>query len=370
MRKKTTLSLLLIFVLSLCTYVPSAIAEVYALTINKAIELALLHSPEVKQAENKVDLAYRTEIVKKQEKESAYTRVVGTPFFSEALEADYKMKKKIWQYAQDDLSDAQVALEKTKEKVKYTAENQYLTILNLQNQLAVLQDSLAFQTKLVKIENIKYKLGLSTQLELQQARERVEATQNSLQEVKDTLTTLYWSFNRLIGQEINIPFRLAPVAFSPVKYNVNKEEGLEQAKEASLALEQFNRLMEDKKEDKKDLKPGSSDQCLLLETEMRQIELNIDALNFGIEAGMKQAWDKVELAQKKLLEAKNKYGVQKLNCTYQEQQYSVGLIPQIALDTGAMELKQAEINYEKAVYDYYLATRELSLAQQGIMLEK
>ena len=367
MRKKIALSLLFVFVFSLGVYVPSAKAEVETLTIKKVVELALLHSPELKQMQNKLELAYRTEIVKRQEKDRAYAWWETSRFQAQALEADYRGKKKMWEMAEDDLSDTKTSLEQMEKRVEYEAENLYLTILNLENKTKILEDAVKLQTRLVQVERVKLKLGLSTKLQVQQVQEKAEITQNSLKELKDNLTTLYWQFNRMIGEEVDTLFYLAPVAFSPVKHS-GKEEGLEQAKEASLALEQFNRLLEDTRKDKRDLAPGNSDRSLLFEAQIRQLELNIDDYSFGLETGLKRAWEKIELTQKKLIEAKNKYEKAKLNQEYQEKQYAVGVLPEIALDSGALELKQAMSTYEQMVYDYYLATRELALAQQGIML--
>jgi hypothetical protein len=365
MQKKVVAVLL--FVFSLGIYAPVATAEAETLTINKVVELAVLHSPELKQMKNKVELAYRTEIVSKQAKEWAYYSWEHSRFQNPALEADYRAKKKMWENAQDDLSDVKTSLEQTEKRIEYDAENLYLTILNLKNKRGILEDAVKLQTRLVQVERVKLKIGLSTKLQVQQVQETAETTQNSLKELKDNLTTLYWQFNRMIGQEVDTPFQLASVAFSPVKYS-GKEEGLEQAKEASLALEQFNRMLKDTRKDKRDLAPGNSDRSLLFEAQMRQLELNIDDYSFGLETVLKRAWEKIELAQKKLIEAKNKYEKAKLNQEYQEKQYAVGVLPGIALDSGVLELKQAMSTYEQMVYDYYLATRELALVQQGIVL--
>lgn len=347
--------------------VSPASAEVYTITLNDAVKLALIHSPEVKKAENNYEIAYRTEMVKKQEKEQAYTNWESTRFIMEAFEADYRAKKKLWEYAKDDVGDKQKVLEQTKEKVKYNTEKQYLSILNLKNQLEVLQDTVDLQLRLVKIESLKYDLGLSTNLQLQQVRERVATYQNMQQEMRNTLETVQWNFNRTIGRKPEEKLNFAPVAFSPITYTKSQKEGLEQAKNESLALEQFNRMIENKKEDRRDLNPaGNSDKCLLLETEMHQIELNIDDVNFGIETGMKVAWEKVELAKEKLNNARTSYDSKKIDYEYRMLQYQVGLIPELSAIQGKIELKQAASDYEKAVYDYYLVTRELALSQQGI----
>ena len=368
MQKKIALSLLLVFVFSLFAYVPSAVAAGKTLTINKAVELALLHSPEVQKAQNNWELAYRTEIVKKQEKESAYAWFETSQFTALPLEADYRAKKKMWEAAQDNLSDTKVTLEQIEKKVEYQTESLYLTILKLENQLKLIGDTVKLQTRLVQIERVKAALGLSTKLQVQQAQGTAEATQNVCQELKDTLTTCYRNLNRFIGEEAQAPLQLCAVGFSPVKYNVQKEEGLEQAKEASLALEQFNRMLEDTKKEKRDLAPGSSDQSLLYEAQMRQLELNIEDLHFGIETGLQRAWEKIELTQKKLIEAKNKYEKVRLQQAYQQKEYAVGMLPEIALAMGALELQEAGSAYEQLVYDYYLSARELALAQQGITL--
>jgi outer membrane protein TolC len=368
MKKKFFATLVLSTVLFFAC-VPPASAAVYTITLNEAVKLALVHSPEIKKAENNYEIAYRTEIVKKQEKEKAYTNWESTRFSAVAFEGDYRAKKKLWEYAKDDVEDKQVILGQTKEKTEYNIENQYLNILTFKNQLEVLQDTVEFQLRLVKIESVKCDLGLSTTLQLQQTREKVAVYQNQLHEMRNTLEMLQRNFNRTIGRKPEELINFAPVAFSPVTYTNNKKEGLEQAKNESLALEQFNRLIENKKEDKSDLdRAGNSDKYLLIETEMQQIELNIDDVNFGIETGMKAAWEKVELAKEKLNKARTSYDSTKKDYEYRLLQYQVGLTPELLIIQGEIELKQAVLDYEQAVYGYYLATQELALAQQGIAL--
>jgi hypothetical protein len=41
----------------------------------------------------------------------------------------------------------------------------------------------------------------------------------------------------------------------------------------------------------------------------------------------------------------------------------------MVVSQSKIEINNAENNYEKATYDYYLATKKLSLAQKGLLIQ-
>jgi len=368
MKKRHSVMVFILIVTMLVTLTPSVMAEAETITIYQAIDLALVNSPDIKKAQNTVDLADINELNSKIAYNSAYTRWAGTNFNNSGYQADDKAKRLAWEGAQDSLGDAKKSMDNTRETVKYNVESQYLTLLNNENQIKVLAKTVAKNQTLVKIEMIKNELGLSTAILVGQAQIRLESSQNQLKSLKDSLSTLYWVFNRTIGKDTNNQVTLSPVAFTEVNYNEDTQDSTKSAKNVSLALTQYNRTVTKKQNDIADIGSNSSEQTKLLEVQIGQTELSINDTNYNIEVGIKTAFEKMNSAQKNLFAAKNAYDVAKINYDQLKLQYDLGMIAKVSLDDLDITLDQALNSYEKATYDFYLATRELALAQKSIFV--
>lgn len=351
----------------LASLASQALADTYTLTLKDAIELALKNSPDIKKAEANLEYADITALNAKLDYESAYTKWAGSYFKASAFEADSKAKRKAKEAAEDNLDYAKTTLDNTRETIKYDVESQYLKILNMEDQLRNMENTLQVKQNQVKIEKIKRDLGLSSNLQVDQAQEKAEATANQLQGLKDSLSSMYWNLSRTIGKEPQVKLVLLPVTFQPVKYE-DRQTGLNSAVQISLALEQYNRDIENKKEELDELNENSSEKAQKLEVEIKQKMLSINDATYSIEIGTKQAFEKMELAKKKIIETQNAYLNMKTNYSYLEKQYDLGLIPKLSLDEAKLGLDQAHASYVKATYDYYLATREVTLAQKAIFI--
>jgi outer membrane protein TolC len=369
MRKYLISLIALLALLSIIVLPVTVSAEGSTIRLEDAIELALIHSPDIKAAETSVELADITLLNNKLAYESSYTSWAGSFFKNDAFQADSKAKREIWEASKDVLEDAKKALENNKEQVKYNIESQYLSILNMGNQIKLQEQSLDIQINTNNIELLKYDLGMSTNLEIQQLRDKTETMQNTLISMKNSLSTLYWQFNRSIGRKPSMTTKLIPVTFQPVSYEDNEEEALKNAYSESLALEQFSRMIEDKKQDIIDLNENSSEKAQKLRVEIEQTEQNLDNTSYGIELGLKTAREGMELAKKTLIEKQNSYNYQKNIFENKKMQFDLGIISEMVVSQSKIEINNAENNYEKATYDYYLATKKLSLAQKGLLIQ-
>lgn len=367
MKAKKIIAFILLNLFLFTVHTNVLLAETTTITLDEAIELALKNSPDIKKVRTDLELADITALNAKLDYESAYTKWAGTNFNNAAFEADDKAKRKIWEAAEDNLKDARRLVEDTPEKVKYGVETQYLTIMNSKSQLEVLEAQLKNLQNKVRIEKVKLDLGLSTSLQVSQLSVQTDSAANSLRLAQNSLSNMYMEFNRTIGKELNNPVQLAPVFFEEVKYD-DKTASEKAALATSLLLQQYNRNIKNKTQDAKDLNENSSEKAQKLKVEIEQLKLSVENTTYDIQNAVKAAFDKMELALKKINEQKLNMETTKNNYENLRIQYELGIISQQTFNEASALTTQAESAYEKAVFDYYLATREAALAQKAIFV--
>ncbi|WP_034420608.1 TolC family protein [Thermanaerosceptrum fracticalcis] len=340
----------------------------YVLTLSEAKKLAVIHSPEIKKQEAVIDLAE----VNKRDSWIAYEQARANyqnfGINSDTLKNAMENAKKGYDAAGYAYDDANVNLENLKLKVEYDTENTYLSLLNIENNIKNLEESYRLQKEMVKIESLKMALGLSTKTLLDQQIQKSMDLEKQLQNLYDSKKTLKWQLNRSIGRNPEDQLELAPVTFEAVKYD-NQQFSEQKAEDTSLAIQQYNRIIEDKNKEIEQKRYNASDKVEKLTLEVKQTELFKNDTEYSIKLAIKNIHEKLYLAQKTLVDNRGKYDMAKHNYEIQLTQYELGVISKIAKENSLNALHQAQAAYEKAVYDYYLAARELALAEQGILLK-
>lgn len=331
------------------------------LTVSQAIELAQKYSPEIEKQNVANELARvneRDAWITYEQARGAYQSNIGSKTAMENA-------KKAYDAAVYANSDGKVSKENLNLKIAYDMETLYLNIISADNNIKLAEANYKLQTMAVRIEKVKLSLGLSTQYLVDQQIQKSMDLSRQLQSLYDSRKALGWQLNKTIGRDLDAPFELVSVTFQEVSYDP-QQESLDKAKEASLAIDQYNRTIEDKQKETEGKRATASDKVEKLELEIKQTSLLRADSEYGIKLSLKNSYDKLGIAQQKLSDYRSNYDTAKQNYDNQKIQYELGLISKIAFDTNEIALTQAQINYERAVYDYYLAAREVSLAEKGI----
>lgn len=367
MKKLISFILILVMLLFQC---PVLLAETTGsiLTMSKAKELAVRYSPDIKKQEAANNLAAvneRDAWVSYEQAKAAYENTGGRV---DSINAAMEAAKKAYDAAIYANSDGKVILADLKEKVEYNTEKLYLNILNMESNIKMMEYNYKLQADMVKIEILQMDIGLSTKFMLDQQIQKSMELEKQLKSLYDSYKSLKWQMNRSIGREPEAPLQLTAVTFNPSEYE-NEQVGLEKAKQASLAIKQFNRTVEDKSKEIQEKQYTASDKVERLDLEIKQINLMKDDVEYGIKMSLKSIYEKLYLTQKNLVNNRSLYDVAKQNYENNKLQFELGVIPKVVFDSSSISFEQARANYEKAVYDYYLAAREASLAEKGILLD-
>lgn len=360
-------TLLLILTIMLLPLPLQAAESGGVITLSQAKALAVRDSPDIEKQKVTNELTRineRDAWIAYEQAKAAYQNSGGKV---DSLKIAMDNAKKAYDAAVYANSDGKVSQENLNKKIEYDVESQYLNLLNMDNNIKIAEKNYQLQTTNVNIESLKMHLGLSTKFLLDQQIQKAMQVEKQLQATYDTHKTLKWNFNRTLGRDLAAPFELAPVSFNPVKHE-NQQAGELKAIDSSLAVDQFNRTVEDKQKEIQDKLYTASDKVEKLDFEIKQTSLLKSETEYQLKLKMKNLHEKLYLAQKTLVDNRSIIDMAKLNYEISQQQYELGMISKLALSVSEVSYLQTQANYEKAVYDYYLAAREVSLAEDGIYI--
>jgi len=339
----------------------------YVFTLSEAKELALQNSPKI------TNRLVNDELVRVNERdawiayEQAKANYQNTGGKIDAYKNAMDAAKKAYDAAVYAREDGRISLDILKKQIEYETESQYFSHINMINTVKIMEESYKMQANLSKIESVKLNLGMSTQFAVDAQRQKTMEMERQLTSLYNTQNTLKWEFNRSLGRLPEEPLELAPVTFEAVQHE-NQQAGEAKAKEASLAIDQYNRSVKDKNNEVQDYLDNASDKVERIKLEIKQIKLFQENTEYGIELSMKALHENLYLAQKALVDSRATFDMAKKNFEAQELQYDLGVISKLIFDAEKAAYLQKQADYEKAVYDYYLATRQVGLAEIGIFL--
>ncbi len=408
MKKFVSLLTLIVFLFS-CIPLQAAETEddTYTLTLQDAIAKTLLNSPDLKKADVMVDTVKKNksdtkDIYDDMKNKSNATgasihrqlntvnAILGSlPAEAVAEKASWQVTKQALATSLDSLNnldesieeienvndqlhdaydDARVAREDAEKKVSFGVEKLYLSMLNLDDYIKLQEDNISFRYKMLDIEKVKQQNGLSTAVKVEKVAQEVMDEQQVLKNLRSTQSLLTYQMNRNIGRPWDAPLKLAPVGLEGVKTR-DLEAGYESALDNALAIEQLKRTIKNKKDDFRKYK-GNSTKTDKINIEMKDTELTLDTTEYNIKSTLEDLHNKLNVAQKVLADARSKLGTTEVEYDQTKTLYEQGMALPVHLTGSKLALGKAQLEYTKAKYDYYLAARELELAEKGIFLKK
>lgn len=371
MRKLILVVLVFLYILFL-PYAVFADTNVVRLTLDDAVDLAVKNSPDIKNADLAIEQARvnrdATTEVANAAAARAQTAYVMAPYQSstDALVSAGNSMIRTAQQGRDAYADSIENKNIIIEKVKYNTEEQYFAIININNSIKLQEASLNEIRQSVVTERIKHQIGMSTALMVQQQENKAldaGVILDNLYKSKDMMLT---NFRRELGISQDKGLELSSIELKPVAVNKNNDtEKL--ALDASLLLQQLNRSIQYKKDDIAALR-GTN-----LELDQYAVGANITEQQvidskYNIKVAVKNVLNRIDTGLQTLTYNRVKYDTVQADAQAIKIQYQLGMISKNQLNLFQISYDQAKNAYEKSVYDYYLATRQLELAQKSIFV--
>lgn len=364
MKKEKHIIIAILFVLSVALCPFSAAAEEVKINLQQAKELAQKYSITIQQHQLNLDKADKA----KRDADDNYSKIVAN-YFTEAQETMVVNAREAYRAALNAYSDSKTLYENIKTALDYDVEALYLTILNAENELKLMEYDLRTQADLVKLERLKLELGMSTDSKVRQVELALDSLHSAHNSANIQLQNYKATMNRLMGREPNTPLILDPV----VELNFNKEIGsleetYKKVTDNYLALKQYERIISEKEKDKDWYGYNQSDKIENLNNTIKEAKIARDNTEKALKQSVIAIYDKISMFQRNITNTQSNLEVARRNYEFDQQKYKLGMISPLELKTSEKALEVARKNYSKAEYDYFLSLRELELAEKGIIL--
>ncbi len=292
---------------------------------------------------------------------------VGLASASEAgAEGSTKALKKVLEKSKDAVADTKRAKEDTIKQVELTVEQLYTAILAMEDQVELLKRNCQYYDKLIKIEETKRELGLSSEVDLNKVYTQDKDINNKYTQLQDSLKLSKMQLNDIMGRPLEYNLKLTPFIVGPVTPHGEVNELTEKALDNTATIGQQQRDINDMKDDLDDLSDSNEEE--VQKAQINQAKLNLEKTKVDITNGIKSLMADLEAKEKDYKLKHSEFAIAKQNYEHDKVRYGLGTISQIQYQASELTYQEKLNAYSKASYDYFINRQKLKLASEGIML--
>lgn len=263
---------------------------------------------------------------------------------------------------QDDYEATVRQLRNTEDQMVLGAETMYVSILELQNNDAQLQRSLAAMNRTVQEMELRYDLGQISALQLQQTKSGQTQLKSSLETVEMNLDNLIVQLEAIIGAEQTGALKLSEVPeITDAQIDaMDLEKDLAAAKEVSYDLYSAQKTLNDAKEtydDTVDSTGSNSYQRKSAEHTWKAAQYTYEAAVQSFELSFRTAFNAVGDQQQILKASQTALALQQDTYASMELKYQQGSISKNALQDAKDDLDDAQTAVDTARHNLFTAYR-------------
>lgn len=291
----------------------------------------------------------------------------GLASASEAgAEGSTKALKKVLENSKDALADTKRAKEDTIKQVELTVEQLYTAILTMEDQVEFLKKNCQYYDKLIKIEETKKELGLSSEVDLNKVYTQAKDMNNKYTQLQASLKISKMQLNDIMGRKLEYNLKLTPFIVGPVTPHGEVKDLTDKALENTATIGQQQRDINDMKDDLDDLSDSNEEE--VQKAQINQAKLNFEKTKVDITNGIKSLMADLEAKEKDYRLKHSEFAIAKQNYEHDKVRYELGTISQIQYQASELSYQEKLNAYTKASYDYFINRQKLNLASEGIML--
>ena len=251
-------------------------------------------------------------------------------------------------------------------QVEYSVKSMIYNIFELEDSISLLEKTIEKQENDVKIAEVKYRLNMITETELDSAKTTLDSSKLQLESIKQSLASVKISIKQLMGYDV-----LKEISFEKPEYEVEELEieDLESTINSSLETnvsalsskiqykqKENNYILATKtsffsKDEKKDAKKDYSDAEFRLNNEINSIKENMVILYNQVKEKEKET----DIAKEELDSADSQFEQAKT-------MYEVGLISKNTYDGYELSFINAENTYKSKIKEEILLKNRWEIA--------
>lgn len=333
-------------------------------TLQEAIEYALEHNKELRDAEEDIKKA-KVALDSAQESRRAEEK---SDFRMKGYEGDRLLGGYYEKQAEQGIELLTKQKEQKKESLKYDLEKLFYDIKTTKDKAEYIRESIKRMEQQIAIEELKINLNMSTQLVLDTVKLQKDALVNQLSNLEYALAGYYTALKTKLGIDPLAEVEITPVSTTYAEYVPKDiEEAYKSALENNisiLAAKQRVELLELDLEIVKKYYTLGFKTYRDNEIDLRKARDDYDILQKTTRDQLKLLFDDIAIKKSEYLNKKEALAKAEFNYKIAQLKFLLGLISRISLMDEHLSLMNSRIEEETALQKYILSARmyELSYA--------
>ena len=254
--------------------------------------------------------------------------------------------------------------------LELTATYLYLNILELEDTSALLDANLALIQKNKIVVELQQSMGMATAQNMDQITLSLNQLVASKNNVNAGLSTLKRLLNNLMGNELDMDFKLADYSLSVEKVSapIITEEIIKTTLKNSLSYEQKTRTYDTAKSDLKDAKNDTASNDTTIQTltnDATSARLEMESEEVSVRNTLNNKRNNIIAAENAYTNALIAHDTAQKSLTYSRLRYDLGLISALQLQNEQATALDKENALTAATNDYYFALKDYELYTNG-----
>lgn len=257
-----------------------------------------------------------------------------------------------------------------REGIKLSIASTFFGLLMSQEQLDLMKSNLENQKAETNNAKIRYDLGLISEDEYEDATRDLTKLEEDIALAEKQLKNDKASFALTIGIAYNDDYQIVTPELGEVtllKQQKPTEELIYNSYNMVNARTQL-RIAEDNFDYVEDLDDPTDEQEDKAEIDIEVAKLNIESLEVELENAINAMFAQVESQYKAVKDAEKELTYAKEDIADTQLYYDLGLLSKKDYESSSLAVKQAELTYNSAKYQYYLLKQKVDSLGEGVIL--
>lgn len=258
-----------------------------------------------------------------------------------------------------------------RESMEVSISSSFLGLMMTQDQIDFMKATLATQQSQANAAKARYELGLISLDEYEEAEHDLKDLKTEIAQLERQLNNDKATFALTIGITYDEDYTLVKPEIDElalVEQQTSTEELIHNSYNmvnARTALQQA----EDKLDDLEDLVDNRREQDEdIAEIDVEIARLKVESLEADLEKAINNQFYQVQQQYQELVNLKEDFEVAQGDYDDLKLYYDLGLISKLEFDAANLNVKQAELAYNNANYQYYLLTKQIEALGEGVII--
>ncbi|NLY79818.1 MAG: TolC family protein [Lysinibacillus sp.] len=245
----------------------------------------------------------------------------------------------------------------------------FLNLIMIEDQINFMKDTLETQKQQVEATKIKFQLGLVSRKDFDKATREITELESKIAQLENQLKTEKANFAASIGVTYTGDYTLVKPELGNLVL-VTQQKSTEELIKNSYNMENARNTISVKEkvlERIEDDEDASYREVELAELEVEIAKLQLESLEIQLESAINKAYLQLKQQYQALQDAEEKLKNAQVDNGDLHIYFDLGLLSKNDFDAANISVKQAELNYNSAKYQYYLLTKQAELMEKGVI---